>query len=265
MSRTLQLRLAYNGERFSGWQIQPDQRTVQGVLSDAIQAICGETVIPKGSSRTDAGVHAADQVASFTTSSPFTPDIWRRALNAHLPKDVVVLRSSEVNPSFDPISETVTKRYRYRIHDGEVRPVLARPFVWQWNSRLNVSAMQEASFFLVGEHDFTSFENPSSPRASKVRKINDLTIQRRDGGESTPDSEIWIEIERNGFLYNMVRIIAGTLLMVGASKRPETWVGDVLADRNRTSAGPTAPPQGLLLLQINLKPQTVAVRNSSSS
>ena len=257
MSRTLQLRLAYNGERFSGWQIQPDQRTVQGVLSDAIQRICGETVVPKGSSRTDAGVHAADQVASFTTSSPFTPDVWRRALNAHLPKDVVVLRSSEVHSSFDPIIEAKTKRYRYRIHDGDVRPVLARPFVWQWNSRLNVSAMEEASSFLIGEHDFTSFENPSSPRASKVRKVNDLTIRRRDGGEGTPDSEIWIEIEGNGFLYNMVRIIAGTLLMVGTSKRPETWVGNVLADRNRTSAGPTAPPQGLLLLQINLKPQTV--------
>ncbi|MGI9448972.1 MAG: tRNA pseudouridine(38-40) synthase TruA [Pirellulales bacterium] len=257
MSRTLQLRLAYNGERFSGWQIQPDQRTVQGVLSDAIHSICGETVVPKGSSRTDAGVHAADQVASFTTSSPFTPDVWRRALNAHLPKDVVVLRSSEVHPSFDPIIEAKTKRYRYRIHDGDVRPVLARPFVWQWNSRLNVSAMEEASSFLIGEHDFTSFENPSSPRASKIRKVNDLTIQRRDGGEGTPDSEIWIEIEGNGFLYNMVRIIAGTLLMVGTSKRPETWVGNVLADRNRTSAGPTAPPQGLLLLQINLKPQTV--------
>ena len=265
MSRTLQLRLAYNGERFSGWQIQPDQRTVQGVLSDAIQSICGETVVPKGSSRTDAGVHAADQVASFTTSSPFTPDVWRRALNAHLPKDVVVLRSSEVHSSFDPITEATTKRYRYRIHDGDVRPVLARPFVWQWNSRLNVSAMEEASSFLIGEHDFTSFENPSSPRASKVRKVNDLTIQRRDGGEGTPDSEIWIEIEGNGFLYNMVRIIAGTLLMVGTSKRPETWDGNVLADRNRTSAGPTAPPQGLLLLQINLKPQTVTVRNGSSS
>jgi len=265
MSRTLQLRLAYNGERFSGWQIQPDQRTVQGVLSDAIQSICGETVVPKGSSRTDAGVHAADQVASFTTSSPFTPDVWRRALNAHLPKDVVVLRSSEVHSSFDPITEATTKRYRYRIHDGDVRPVLARPFVWQWNSRLNVSAMEEASSFLIGEHDFTSFENPSSPRASKVRKVNDLTIQRRDGGEGTPDSEIWIEIEGNGFLYNMVRIIAGTLLMVGAGKRPETWVGNVLADRNRTSAGPTAPPQGLLLLQINLQPQTVTVRNGSSS
>ena len=98
MSRTLQLRLAYNGERFSGWQIQPDQRTVQGVLSDAIQNVSGETIIPKGSSRTDAGVHAADQVASFTTSSTYTPDVWRRALNAHLPKDVVVLRSSETDP-----------------------------------------------------------------------------------------------------------------------------------------------------------------------
>ena len=123
MSRTLQLRLAYNGERFSGWQIQPDQRTVQGVLSDAIQNVSGETIIPKGSSRTDAGVHAADQVASFTTSSTYTPDVWRRALNAHLPKDVVVLRSSETDPSFNPITEAVTKRYRYRIHDGEVRKI----------------------------------------------------------------------------------------------------------------------------------------------
>lgn len=266
MSRTLQLRLAYNGEQFSGWQIQPDQRTVQGALSDAIQNVSGETIIPKGSSRTDAGVHAADQVASFTTSSTYTPDVWRRALNAHLPKDVVVLQSSETDPSFNPITEAVTKRYRYRIHDGEVRPVLARPFVWQWNSRLDVSAMQKASSLLIGEHDFSSFENPSSPRASKVRKINELTIQRHTGGEYTSDAEIWLEIEGNGFLYNMVRIIAGTLLMVGNGKRPETWVGDVLADRQRTSAGPTAPAQGLLLLQINLKPQTVvAARNGSSS
>ena len=114
--------------------------------------------------------------------------------------------------------------------------------------------------------DFSSFENPSSPRASKVRKINDLTIQRHTGGECSSDSEIWIEIEGNGFLYNMVRIIAGTLLMVGNGKRPEAWVGDVLADRQRTSAGPTAPAQGLLLLQINLKPQTiVTARNGSSS
>jgi len=259
MSRTLKLRLAYNGERFSGWQIQPDQRTVQGVLSDAIQSICGETIVPKGSSRTDAGVHAVDQIASFTTTSSITPDVWLRALNAHLPKDVAVLQSSEAHPSFDPISEAITKRYRYRIHDGEVRPVLARPFVWQWSSRLDISLMQAASSFLIGEHDFTSFENPSSPRASKVRRINDLIIQRRDGGEGTPNSEVWIEVEGNGFLYNMVRIIAGTLVMVGTRKRSHTWVGDVLADQQRTSAGPTAPPQGLLLLQTNLKPQTAEV------
>ncbi|MDA7993928.1 MAG: hypothetical protein MPJ25_12920, partial [Pirellulales bacterium] len=128
--------------------------------------------------------------------------------------------------------------------------------VWQWSSRLDISAMQAASSFLIGEHDFTSFENPSSPRASKVRRINDLIIQRRDGGEGTPNSEVWIEVEGNGFLYNMVRIIAGTLVMVGTRKRSHTWVRDVLADRQRTSAGPTAPPQGLLLLQTNLKPQT---------
>ena len=114
--------------------------------------------------------------------------------------------------------------------------------------------MQKAASCLVGEHDFSSFENPSSPRASKVRTIHDITIQRRTGGEYEADNEVWIEIEGNGFLYNMVRIIAGTLLMVGNGKRPETWASIVLADRQRTSAGPTAPAHGLLLLQITLKP-----------
>ena len=153
----------------------------------------------------------------------FSPDVWRRAINAHLPNDVVVLRSSEADPSFNPITDAEKKRYRYRIHDGEVRPVLARPFVWQWNSRLSVSAMQNAASFLIGEHDFSSFENPSSPRASKVRTIHDITIQRYTGGEYEADNEVWIEIEGNGFLYNMVRIIVGTLLMVGSGKRPEIW------------------------------------------
>jgi tRNA pseudouridine38-40 synthase len=265
MSQRLQLRLAYNGERFSGWQIQPDKRTVQGVLRDAIRGVCGETIVPKGSSRTDAGVHAVDQVASFTTTKKFSPDVWRRAINAHLPNDVVVLRSSEVGPSFNPTADAEKKRYRYRIHDGEVRPVLARPFVWQWRSRLNIPAMQKAASCLVGEHDFSSFENPSSPRASKVRTIHDITIQRRTGGEYEADNEVWIEIEGNGFLYNMVRIIAGTLLMVGNGKRPETWASMVLADRQRTSAGPTAPAHGLLLLQITLKPQPAATLHAPSS
>ena len=265
MSQRLQLRLAYNGERFSGWQIQPDKRTVQGVLSDAIRGVCGESIIPKGSSRTDAGVHAADQVASFITTKKFSPDVWRRAINAHLPNDVVVLRSSEADPSFNPITDAEKKRYRYRIHDGEVRPVLARPFVWQWNSRLSVSAMQNAASCLIGEHDFSSFENPSSPRVSKVRTIHDITIQRHTGGEYEADNEVWIEIEGNGFLYNMVRIIAGTLLMVGSGKRPETWASRVLADKQRTSAGPTAPAHGLLLLQITLKPQLAAALHAPSS
>jgi tRNA pseudouridine38-40 synthase len=252
MGRTLLLRLAYEGTRFSGWQAQPGRRTVQGVLAEAITAVSGESLLPKGASRTDAGVHAVDQVVGFTTTKDHEPDVWRRALNANLPEDVVVLTAQEAPVSFDPVGAAVSKRYRYRIHDATNRPVLARRFVWRWKSLLDAVAMQRAASHLIGEHDFSSFENPSSPRLSKVRRITSLEIGRRQGADGTNDAEVWIEVEGNGFLYNMVRIIAGTLVMVGCGKRSSDWLAEVVAGRRRALAGPTAPPQGLSLIRIDL-------------
>ena len=261
MGRTLLLRLAYEGTRFSGWQSQPGRRTVQGVLAEAITAVSGESLQPKGASRTDAGVHAVDQVVGFTTEKEHAPDVWRRALNANLPEDVVVLAAQEVPASFDPVGAAISKRYRYRIHDAANRPVLARRFVWQWKSLLDAGAMQQAAEQLVGEHDFSSFENPSSPRLSKVRRISAIEIGRRQGADGTTDAEVWIEVEGNGFLYNMVRIIVGTLVMVGCGKRSPDWVAEVLAGRRRALAGPTAPPQGLLLSRIDLDPTTTELQH----
>ncbi len=257
MGRTLLLRLAYEGTRFSGWQFQPGRRTVQGTLAEAITAVSGETVLPKGSSRTDAGVHAVDQLVGFATAKDYAADVWRRALNAHLPEDVVVHFAREAPAGFDPVAAAVGKRYRYRIHDAADRPVLARKFVWRWKSPLDVAAMRIAAAGLVGEHDFSSFENPSSPRRSKVRRITSIDVRRRQGGDDMPTAEVWVEIEGNGFLYNMVRIIVGTLVLVGCGKRQPGWVGDVLAARRRPLAGPTAPPQGLLLLRTDLDPRTL--------
>ena len=254
MTRTICLRLAYEGTRFSGWQFQPGQMTVQGSLAEAIHAISGEEIMPRGSSRTDSGVHALDQVVCFTSAKDLTAGVWVRALNAKLPPDITVLDGREVAPGCDPTRTAVKKRYRYRIHDAPWRPVLDRHLVWRWKSRLDAAAMQAAAEVLVGEHDFTSFETTPSTRLSKVRTIHALEVSRPLLHDDAPDAEVWIEVEGNGFLYNMVRIIAGSLVMVGSSRRTRDWLAGALAARSRSAAGPTAPPEGLVLLQTTLSP-----------
>jgi tRNA pseudouridine38-40 synthase len=254
MMRTICLTLAYEGTRYSGWQVQPGQLTVQGALAEAIHIVSGEHVASCGSSRTDAGVHALGQVVAFTTASDLDPAVWVRALNATLPDDVSVLAGSEVPSGFDPIRMAVRKRYRYRIHDAAWRPVLQRHLVWRWKSRLDVAAMQAAAAELVGEHDFTSFETTPSTRRSKVRTIESAEVFRHTGYDDATDAEVWIEVIGNGFLYNMVRIITGSLVMVGSGKRKPEWIREVIAAQSRPAAGPTAPPQGLVLVSIELDP-----------
>jgi tRNA pseudouridine38-40 synthase len=249
--RRIALRLAYEGTRYSGWQIQPGRTTVQGTLAEAIRAISGEDVVPRGASRTDAGVHALDQLAAFTTSADLDAGTWVRALNARLPPDITVRAGTGVGADFDPVAAAVRKRYRYRIHDAPWRPVLQRHLVWRWRGRLDVERMHEAAACLVGEHDFTSFESTPSTRRSKVRTIHSLTVARRDVADDAPGAEVWVEVEGNGFLYNMVRIIAGSLVMVGAGRREPAWLGESLAARSRPAAGPTAPPEGLVLAEIH--------------
>ncbi|MFM8415816.1 MAG: tRNA pseudouridine(38-40) synthase TruA [Planctomycetota bacterium] len=250
--RTIRLRLAYEGTRYSGWQMQPRRATVQGALGEAIRRVSGEVVVPKGSSRTDAGVHAIDQVAAFVTTSPLEPEVWQRALNAHLPPDITVTTADLAPQGFDPVTAAVRKRYRYRIHDAPAKPVLCRHLVWRWRGRLDVAAMAEAAGALVGEHDFTSFETTPSTRLSKVRTIHNLAVFRPALADDRPEAEVWVEVEGNGFLYNMVRIITGSLVMVGAGRRTPRWLAEALAARSRPAAGPTAPPEGLTLVSIQL-------------
>ncbi|MBU6310275.1 MAG: tRNA pseudouridine(38-40) synthase TruA [Planctomycetes bacterium] len=252
VDRRIAIRLAYEGTRYSGWQMQPGRATVQGTLATAIREVSGEEVAPKGASRTDAGVHALDQVAAFTSASGHSADVWVRALNATLPSDITVLEGREVGPDFDPVSAAVSKRYRYRIHDAAWRPVLDRHLVWHWRGRLDEARMREAATALIGEHDFTSFETVPSTRLSKVRTIHSLEVFRPPLATDAAGAEVWIEVEGNGFLYNMVRIIAGSLVLVGAGKRSPGWLGEALAARSRPAAGPTAPPQGLMLVAIDL-------------
>jgi len=253
--RTIRLTVAYEGTRYSGWQMQPGRTTVQGVLAEAIRSVSGELVRPRGASRTDAGVHALCQVVAFTTRSDLHPTVWMRALNARLPADVTVIEGSEAVDGFDPVAAAVRKRYRYRIHDAPWRPVLQRHLVWRWKSRLDVDAMLAAAAHLVGEHDFTSFETTPSTRRSKVRTIHALEVFRHSGSDDAADAEVWIEVVGNGFLYNMVRIIAGSLVMVGCGKRTPEWIRSVIAAKHRPAAGPTAPPQGLVLVSIEVDPQ----------
>ncbi len=257
-ARTIRLRVAYEGTRYSGWQFQPDRATVQEALAEAIRKVSGETIVPKGSSRTDAGVHALDQVVAFQTAGALAPDVWVRALNAWLPPDITVTAGDLAPDSFDPVSAATSKRYRYRIHDAVPKPVHSRHFVWRWRGPLDVAAMQTAAPALVGEHDFTSFETTPSTRLSKVRTIFSLSVERLAVPGIGPGDEVWIEVEGNGFLYNMVRIIAGSLVMVGAGRRSPMWLAEALAARSRPAAGPTAPPQGLCLMAIHLAPDPPA-------
>lgn len=264
-AHTICLKLAYEGTRYSGWQAQPGRQTVQGALAEAIRQISGEVLRPRGSSRTDAGVHALAQIVGFTTSSPLEAEVWVRALNAKLPPDITVVAGCAVPAGFDPVRAAVRKRYRYRIHDAAWKPVLDRHLVWRWKGGLDVAAMQAAALALVGEHDFTSFETTPSTRLSKVRTLFDLAVCRVSVADDAPASEVWIEVEGNGFLYNMVRIIAGSLVMVGCGKRRPEWLREALEAKSRPLAGPTAPPQGLVLLSTHLDPEPAWPNSPNSS
>jgi tRNA pseudouridine38-40 synthase len=281
--RTLKLTIAYDGTAYAGWQYQLDKPTIQATLEDAIAQVTGQRVRVLASGRTDAGVHALGQVVGFRTDSALPPDVLLRALNANLPHDIAVLDVAEAPADFHPIRDALRKRYRYIIHDGPVRDVLGRHFVWHYPyGRLDADAMQRAAAALLGTHDFSSFESSGAPRKSNVRTISELQIQRgraghdilpspfgrgaggeggsmregRAGGtDFLPHAEreeyVTIDIEADGFLYNMVRAIVGTLVQVGCGRRPESWPAEVLLATDRRVAGPTAPPQGLCLMSVD--------------
>ncbi|MEN6459592.1 MAG: tRNA pseudouridine(38-40) synthase TruA [Thermoguttaceae bacterium] len=250
--RTLKITIAYDGTDYAGWQFQPDRPTVQQTLEAALATVTREQIRVLASGRTDAGVHALAQVVGFQTDSTLPLDVLRRALNANLPEDIAVLQVEEAPDGFHAISHVVRKRYRYVIHDGPVRDVFGRRYTWHYvHGRLDAEAMQRAAVSLLGTHDFRSFETSGAERATSVRTVFAISVERgRAGGLADLEDHITIEVEADGFLYNMVRAIVGTLVEVGRGRRPVEWPGDVLQAMNRRAAGPTAPPQGLSLLRV---------------
>lgn len=239
--------LSYDGTDFSGWQAQPGQRTVQGALREAWQAITGESVRMTATSRTDAGVHALGQVVGIESQTELTPFRLLGGLNAKLPDDVVLRSIEPAHDGFHATHDAVGKRYRYQLHNDRRRPLLDRHLVWHIPQPLDVASMQAAGQILVGKHDFASFQSTGSPRDSTVRTITAVNIGQ--GGTDEP-ARVWIEVEGDGFLYNMVRNIVGTLIDVGAGRRPVEWVSEVVAAHDRKAAGQTAPPQGLMLMEV---------------
>ena len=250
--RNIKLTLAYDGTEFCGWQIQPDVRTVQGELERALAVTTGETIRTVASGRTDAGVHALGQVVSFRTGINWPTESFRRAVATHLPEDISAVAAEDVADDFHAIRSAKRKRYRYLIYDGRTLDVHRRRFTWHSHEPLDEQLMRQAAECLIGTHDFRCFQTTGAPRETTVRTIHQITIQRGAGDDwlGPIDRLISLEVEADGFLYNMMRSIAGTLSLVGRGKNPPPWVGEVLAARDRTQAGPTAPPQGLFLVSV---------------
>jgi tRNA pseudouridine38-40 synthase len=243
--RNLKLTVAYDGTDFSGWQTQPGQRTVQQTLEDALARLTGEPRIrANASGRTDAGVHAVGQVVNFYSNTALPPDVLLRAVNAHLPPDVVITAADDVPEAFDANHDAIRKLYRYVIHDGAVPSPFLRRYACQSRHHLDAAAMRRAAEPLKGRHDFHSFETGWPNRMSSVRTVTHLAVSRFGDW-------IWIDVEADGFLYNMVRAIAGTLINVGRGYWPVTQVEDILKAEDRTQAGPTAPALGLFLMRVS--------------
>jgi tRNA pseudouridine38-40 synthase len=249
MLRNLKLTLAYDGTDFSGWQVQPNANTIQGMLASAIGRVTGENVLPQGSGRTDAGVHALAQVATFTTTAPVPVQNFVKALNDVLPAAIRVLEASEVPGEFHARKSARAKTYRYRIYRGDIcSPFLAR-YVWHFPYPLEEAAMVQAARAVEGEHDFTSFAAVDPERGreneegSNVRTIFSSVFERQ--GE-----ELVYTVRGNGFLHHMVRNLVGTLILVGKGTVCVEDIFRILAARNRSAAGATAPAGGLCLMGV---------------
>ena len=241
--RNIKLTISYDGTDFHGWQRQPGLRTVQNVLEEALEQLTQARPATNASGRTDAGVHALGQVVHFFTASRHSPEVFAKALNALLPRDLRVLEARDMPQSFHSTLDARSKRYRYVIDNATIASPFELRYSWHVIRRLDVDVMRLAGQALLGRHDFRSFETEWPNRTSSVRTIVDLEVSRSEPLVS-------IEVEADGFLYNMVRTIAGTLVLVGTGKRPPSWVGEVLRAENRVVAGPTAPPQGLFLVRV---------------
>jgi tRNA pseudouridine38-40 synthase len=255
--RNLRLTVAYDGTDYAGWQVQPGRATVQGALASAIGRLSGENVLPQGSGRTDAGVHALAQEVSFATASPIPVENWMRALNDILPMSIRVLKVLDVEPDFHARKWALAKTYRYRIlRSANCPPFLAR-YVWHYPYPLDEAAMIEAAAVVVGEHDFTSFAAVDPERVERMSA--DVAIsENHTTNVRTIYSSVWARageeliytVRGNGFLHHMVRNLVGTFVLVGKGTVRREDLHRILNARERSAAGPTAPACGLYLVEV---------------
>jgi tRNA pseudouridine38-40 synthase len=246
--RNLKLVLAYDGTEYSGWQVQPAAATIQGTLAIAIGRVTGEKVLPQGSGRTDAGVHALSQVATFATDSPIPAENLVNALNDVLPSAIRVLEAAEMPAEFHARKSAQAKTYRYRIYRGPICPPFLARYVWHYPYPLDEAMMQQVAAAIVGEHDFTSFaavdpERGPQEEVSNVRRIFGSSWERQG-------DEFVYTVRGNGFLHHMVRNLVGTFLLVGKGTLKPDDIASILGARSRSAAGATAPAGGLCLVSV---------------
>jgi tRNA pseudouridine38-40 synthase len=256
--RNLKLILSYDGTEFSGWQVQPEVATVQGTLATAIGRVTGEKVLPQGSGRTDAGVHALAQVATFATLSPIPTENLIKALNDVLPASIRVLDAQEVAPEFHARKSAQAKTYRYRIYRGEICPPFLARYVWHYPYPLDEAAMARAAACIIGEHDFTSFAAVDPERTALLMEAfhvvnDDKPSNRRQIFSSTwarEGEELLYTVRGSGFLHHMVRNLVGTFVLAGKGTLQPEDVTAILRARDRSACGATAPASGLYLVSV---------------
>ncbi len=267
-SRNIMLTISYDGTQYKGWQIQPNGLSVQECVETAVSRVTGEKRRVLCAGRTDAGVHAIGQVASFFTDSRMPISNVRRGLQCYLPEDITVVSAREVSPKFHATYSAIRKRYRYVICDSDVCPPFLNRFVHRSKFHLDVSKMSDAIVHLLGTHDFRCFETKFPNKATSVRTIMEASIHRVEhwypwsaGHEWQPAHGrpyenfdrpmIVFEVMADGFLYNMVRSIVGTLIEIGRHRQPPEFIAHVIDAMDRTQAGITAPATGLFLVHVD--------------
>jgi len=241
--RNIKLIIEYDGTNYHGWQSQVNARGIQDVMQDALNRLTGDKCRLIGSSRTDAGVHALGQVANFQTSSSIPPERFSYALNSMLPDDIVVKKSEEVDSHFHARYSAKGKKYMYLIYNSPQPSALLRNRAYHVSYPLDFEAMQKASQYFMGTHDFSAFRAAGSGVKTSKRTIFHVSLERKE-------EIIKFEIAGDGFLYNMVRIIAGTLVEVGAGKISAQSIPEIIGGCDRSKAGKTAPAHGLYLVEV---------------
>ncbi len=243
--RNIKITIEYDGKNFAGWQIQPKKESIQETIQNALKEITGEDIEITASGRTDAGVHALNQVANFKTNSTIETTKIPYALNSKLPNSIVIKSAEEVEERFHSRYNCTEKTYKYIINNNEFPSALNRYREFHMPQKLDFEAMKEATSYFIGEHDFAGFKSSGgAPKKTTIRTIKKATITK------SKDNRITIELTGDGFLYNMVRIISGTIVDVGLGKIKAQDIPEIIESKDRKKAGKTLPPHGLYLVNV---------------